>query len=458
MKKFILLLLSFLMLFSCSKPYVYETFGNIAGVVRDGLTNQPLAGVKVSLTPSGASQVTGTDGSFLFDNLDIQEYTLNFTASGYEPYSQKVSVKPGQSTSVQIVMYEALNSISISPGIVDFGKLQTSLMLTLNNPGNEAVRWTASASNSWIVLGKESGVLRGTDYLTVSVSRAGLSAGDYTGQIEFTVDGEPKTVPVWMSVSINEKPLVSIGDYSDLTEQSVRLKGSLLSTGSAEVTSYGFCWSRNSMPTVNDSRTSLGDSKDAKSFEGVATGLSPNTRYYFRAYAQNSVGIAYSTSQLEIITKSVSGPDNPDPDKPDYSEAIVSTNTLGNLTANLTKCVRSGSTVTLSFTLTNTHQYSNMGITLSNVNSFTQKTIISDDLGNQYPVRQVKLSLAGKDLGFGNNIEGTLLPGIPVKCEVTVTYVDADAAYMNYYIWTSIAFPGSVNYTDNLTLRNVKIH
>lgn len=446
------------MLFSCDIPGVdYATFGNIAGVVRDGLTNQLLAGAKVSLTPSGASQVTGTDGSFLFDNLDIQEYTLSFTASGYEPYSQKVSVKPGQSTSVQIVMFEALNSIQISPDIVDFGKLQTNLTLILNTSGNEAVRWTASASNSWIVLSKESGVLKGTDYLTVSVSRAGLSAGDYTGYIEFIVDGKTKTVPVWMSVSINEKPLVSISDYSDLTEQSVRLKGSLLSTGSAEVTSYGFCWSRNSMPTVNDSRTSLGDSRDAKSFEGVATGLSPDTKYYFRAYAQNSVGISYSSNQIEIITKSVSGPDNPDPGKPDYSEAIVSTNTLGNLTASLTNCVRSGSTVVLSFTLTNTHQYANMGITLNNVYSFTQ-TIISDNLGNQYPVKQVKLALAGKDFGFGNNIDGTLPPGIPVKCEVTVNYVDTGATYMNYYIWTSIAFPGSVNYTDNVTLKNVKIH
>lgn len=344
------------MVFSCTKPGPEDdALGNIVGVVRDGITNQPIKGVMVSLTPSGASQITEADGSFVFENLSIQEYTIIFTAAGYDSFSKNVSVKAGQDTSVQVVMFETLSRLSVSPGLLNFEDDQTSLSLTLDSFGSGVVRWTATPSESWIILNKRSGTIQGTDELTVSVSRTGLSAGKYYGYIDFLADGKTETVFVDMSVA-------------------------------------------------------------------------------------------------------GSGSTNPDPEKPDYSEAIVSTNTLSNLSANLTKCERIGNTVTLSFTLTNTHQYANMGITLNNVNAFTQKTIISDDLGNQYPTKQVKISLAGKDFGFGNNIEGTLLPGIAVKCEITTTYVDNNASYMNYYIWTSTALPGSVNYTDNITLRNIKIH
>ena len=82
----------------------------------------------------------------------------------------------------------------------------------------------------------------------------------------------------------------------------------------------------------------------------------------------------------------------------DYSEAEVST-MLDNLAVELISCKRSGSDIILKYTLTNTYPYANMGITIQNVNAFTQKTHISDNLGNQYSNEFVKISLAGNTLG-----------------------------------------------------------
>lgn len=141
----------------------------------------------------------------------------------------------------------------------------------------------------------------------------------------------------------------------------------------------------------------------------------------------------------------------------DYSEAEVST-MLDNLAVELISCKRSGSDVILKYTLTNTYPYDNMGITIQNVNAFTQKTHISDNLGNQYPNEFVKISLAGNTFGWGNNIEGTLLSDIPTQCIITVRNVDSDATHMHYYIYTSIALPGGVNYSDDVILKKVKIH
>ena len=141
----------------------------------------------------------------------------------------------------------------------------------------------------------------------------------------------------------------------------------------------------------------------------------------------------------------------------DYSEAEVSTD-LSNLDVNLISCYREGDNVELTYTLTNTSSYGNMNITINNVNSFTQKTFISDDLGNQYTTKNVKIALGGKDWGYGNNIEGTLLTDIPSKCVITIKGVDKNAKYMTYYIYTSTALPGSVNYSADVVLKKVKIH
>ena len=81
-----------MLLMACAEPVV-DTFGNISGTVKDANTLAPLAGVTVKLSPVGYSQVTGNNGVFQFDNLDVQEYTISFSFIFYSPYEETVSVK-----------------------------------------------------------------------------------------------------------------------------------------------------------------------------------------------------------------------------------------------------------------------------------------------------------------------------------------------------------------------------
>lgn len=280
-----------------------ETFGNISGVVRDSRTNEPVEGVKVTLTPTGASQVTDMEGAFLFDNLDAQEFTLMFTKAGFETVSQKISVKPGLSTSVQVVLSPARQTLSITPQELDFGKVQNSIRLTLENLSSGSLNWSVKSSNNWLSVSQESGSVSGKAYINAIVSRSGLAAGNYDGTLTFSVGGAQTVIPVSMSIAVNEKPSVSLEGYSALTSSSVTMSGILSSTGSAEVTSYGFCWSTSPNPTIADNSNTLGDSQVAKPFEAVITGLHSETRYYFRAYAANSVGVTYSSSEVAVTTK-----------------------------------------------------------------------------------------------------------------------------------------------------------
>lgn len=291
-----------IMISACSAPIV-DTFGSISGVVLDEKTNDPLAGVTVSLTPSGHSQVTDKEGTFQFENLEPAEYTLTFTMKGYDGANRKTTVKAGASSSVHVTLSPLQYKLSVEPSILDFGKVQTSIKITLTNQGTKSVAYDVTSSNKWLNLSKSSGVVSSVDYITAVVSREGLSAGNYDATITFDISGSQTVVPVKMAVAVNEKPSVAAESFSEVTSSTVKLAGTLTSTGSSEVTAYGFCWSESENPTIADAHTTLGDTKDAKAFECTATGLKNSTRYYFRAYAENNVGISYSETNLVVTTK-----------------------------------------------------------------------------------------------------------------------------------------------------------
>jgi len=55
----------------------------------------------------------------------------------------------------------------------------------------------------------------------------------------------------------------------------------------AGVTAHGVCWSTNQSPAKNDSKTM--DGGGIGSFTSSITPLTPNTLYYVKAYATNTI-------------------------------------------------------------------------------------------------------------------------------------------------------------------------
>ena len=60
------------------------------------------------------------------------------------------------------------------------------------------------------------------------------------------------------------------------------------------VTNRGVCWNTSDNPTISNNKTS--DSTGAGSFTSNLAQLTPNTQYFIRAYATNSVGTVYGNS------------------------------------------------------------------------------------------------------------------------------------------------------------------
>ena len=90
-------------------------------------------------------------------------------------------------------------------------------------------------------------------------------------------------------------PTVTTKPMTQITANSARCGGNVLTDGGEVVTARGVCWSTSQNPTLADSHTDNGG--DMGSFVSNITGLSPEETYYVRAYATNSAGTAYGEEQ-----------------------------------------------------------------------------------------------------------------------------------------------------------------
>ena len=89
--------------------------GNLAGMVKDGSTGAPVAGVVIqAVSPSQtASVTTDAGGHFILLSLAPDTYTLNFTKEGYQPISQPGNVVfADQTQQTNIVLQKALKQIA----------------------------------------------------------------------------------------------------------------------------------------------------------------------------------------------------------------------------------------------------------------------------------------------------------------------------------------------------------
>ena len=108
-------------------------------------------------------------------------------------------------------------------------------------------------------------------------------------------------------------PVLTTGQASEITINSALVSGNVTDDGGADVTARGICWGTASMPVLDDKFKASGTGKGE--FTCIVEELAPNTQYFARAYAENSVGIAYGnevafttgTAAPTVTTGQVSG-------------------------------------------------------------------------------------------------------------------------------------------------------
>ncbi len=102
--------------------------------------------------------------------------------------------------------------------------------------------------------------------------------------------------------STPELPTVITYGAGSITDTTAEANGSVDQDGGSAVTARGHCWNTTGSPTIADSHTT--DGSGTGSFTSSLTSLTPGETYYYRAYATNSVGTAYS-NEYQFTTLSV---------------------------------------------------------------------------------------------------------------------------------------------------------
>ena len=293
---------------SCAEDII-DINGSIQGVVKDYRTGALLSNCQVSLSPSGKSALTGSDGLFEFNDLDQRSYTLSFSKAGYEEATKTVEVISGERTSVNITL-KSKSAFASSSNKLDFGDLSSSMELYFFNNSDESCTFSISNIPAWASVSHTSGSVAagGTFAMTVSVNRDNVDYGPYTQILSVAYQGKTSgTINITLQMQKVQltAPKVTIADAAEnVTQNEFTISGELTATGGAEVTSYGHCWALSENPTIDNYRTDNGATTSIGTFKSVVSGLASGTIYYVRAYATNQYGTTYS-KQIVVTTQDV---------------------------------------------------------------------------------------------------------------------------------------------------------
>jgi uncharacterized protein (TIGR02145 family) len=102
-----------------------------------------------------------------------------------------------------------------------------------------------------------------------------------------------------VEVDDTQVPLVLTSAVINIANESAELGGNIQHDGGNKITDRGVCWSINSKPGLNDNKIS--DGSGTGKFTVKATGLSPNTKYFVRAFATYEQETVYG-GELSFIT------------------------------------------------------------------------------------------------------------------------------------------------------------
>ena len=102
-----------------------------------------------------------------------------------------------------------------------------------------------------------------------------------------------------------EIPVITTTKVTSISQTTAISGGYITSDGGTSITERGVCWSTMQTPTLLDNKTQ--DGTGVGDFTSNITNLSPNTKYYIRAYATNSNGTGYGSTISFITQQDVNG-------------------------------------------------------------------------------------------------------------------------------------------------------
>jgi uncharacterized GH25 family protein len=130
-------------------PDVTVAVGTITGTVSDEDTS-PISGAEVTLKNSvTVTRTTGSDGTFDFDDLETDTYTIEVRMAGYEHYLKTMTLAPGEDKVLSITLEQLKGSIK-GKVVDDQGNpVEGALVELLDGNGNELTEITTGRNGEF---------------------------------------------------------------------------------------------------------------------------------------------------------------------------------------------------------------------------------------------------------------------------------------------------------------------
>lgn len=288
--------------YSCTKDE--ETSGSIYGVVTDKATGEPIKTAGVELQPIGLKTVTGSDGTFEFANLEVGDYNLYVTKTGYlDCKSSTITIKSGQQAPGNVQMEKAphalrvVNSESQDISSLDFGDQEDDISRTfvVFNDGPETIEWEITITATWLHVSKQSGSLNPGKQQSIiaTIDRNLLMGGENVTTLHVTSNDGSKELTV---KATGVSPIVTLA-VTEVTPTTAVLNGKLTRSGDPAYTEIGFVYGTMPTPSITNGATRIIiSSVQIGAFSEAVSNLTEGNTYYVRSYAKNNATTDYGST------------------------------------------------------------------------------------------------------------------------------------------------------------------
>lgn len=193
---------------ACSEEET-DTTGTVYGRLTDAISNEPIAGANIQITPGGKSTVTGSDGSFEFRDMEAGQYKLQAQKYGYQTNYKQIDVVAGKTASgdMPLLVIEKNDEIELSPVQLYFSGSTKELVFAVKNIGSSSsVNWNISQIDvPWISISPLSGFTAKGKSTQVKVTLDRNLAGENNSTI-ITVNAGGGSLSLMINVDGTNKP------------------------------------------------------------------------------------------------------------------------------------------------------------------------------------------------------------------------------------------------------------
>ena len=287
--------------------------GSIYGTVTDFATGDPVVNANVQLLMSGNAtlhaSITGSDGHYEIPDVPSGTYSIKVTKVGYSDLidNNPVVIEKDKSTKRDLQIKKLPSSLHIYDNEsheiseLNFGADEGVTQKTFNifNGGSQSLQYVITIQAEWVSIDEDQIIgtigIGVTFPIVVTIDRTKLADGNNTTTLVITssADGGKELIVKAIKGGV---PTVITNVPSSITSNSAICGGNVISEGNSTVTQRGICYSTTENPTITLNQI-VPCGTGTGLFSCELTGLSPNTKYYVRAYATNREGTAYGDSK-----------------------------------------------------------------------------------------------------------------------------------------------------------------